>query len=998
MIYCPKCGTANRDGSRFCNECGEKLGTHTHVTCPQCGTLNPAQNVFCSECRGRLVPAVVSPSPGETTVGGQEEESSAARTQEPEDEVPAWLSELGATLSEEDRLAASEPEEDTAEIPDWLRDLRDSLPIDSGAETVGSPWLAGTPPAPAEEGSEPVLPATGAEEPPVPDWLVELRPLAQTHEPTPPRAASPEEEEEPSGWLDDLRASLTGEEASLVAGGTEEEKPAQLDDLQPEAAEEEGEEAPAWLADLQSEAAEEEEAPAWLADLQSEAEEEGEEVPAWLDDLQPEAAEEEGEEAPAWLADLQSEAAEEEGEEAPAWLADLQSEAAEEEEEEEPAWLTDLQSEAAEEEEEEEEPAWLADLQPEAAEEEEEEEAPAWLADLQSEAAEEEEEEAPAWLADLRSEAAEEEGEEESTWLADLRPEAAEEEGEEEAPAWLADLRPEAAEEEEEEAEPTWLADLQSEAEEEAPDLTPSGFEPQPTSGQVSDLEPAPAEEEPIPAIPETEAGEIPDWLAELQPPAIEVEARPEPPAFEEVPGETTSDWLAQLLGSTPEEEPLLETPAGETLPAEETPDWMAELQAEGPEDILFDDEEFPVQPESAEWLVTSTPGSERAEPLAPAEIPDWLMALKPPELREVGEGEAQVPTAEEPVKGTGLLAGLRGTLPVEMLIAQPRAALPTEALGTAPADTPQARLFADIVGRPPVAASKEIASTPAHAWAFIRRLIIFVALIVAVSLPLLLQEPLFPRTIAAAPAAEDMYNAIEPLDSDASVLIAFDYDPTSSGEMQVLAQALVGHVMDRGANVVVVSLLPAGPATAQAVLDGLAEERLSYADSYGLRYANLGYLPGQATAVRLMGLSLQTALPRDFQGTQVGELPVMANLNSLQDFDLVVELAATQETLRWWIEQARMPYDIPLGAGVSASIDPFARPYYETDSQQLVGMVSGVPGAAAYEALHTDQESPGGTLAARLDSQLAGHLIFILVLLIGNGVYLAQRGSGREH
>jgi hypothetical protein len=124
----------------------------------------------------------------------------------------------------------------------------------------------------------------------------------------------------------------------------------------------------------------------------------------------------------------------------------------------------------------------------------------------------------------------------------------------------------------------------------------------------------------------------------------------------------------------------------------------------------------------------------------------------------------------------------------------------------------------------------------------------------------------------------------------------------------------------------------------------------------------------------------------------------VMKDLDSIQGFDLIVELAATQETLRWWIEQARMPYDIALGAGVSASIDPLVKPYYETDPQQLVGLVSGVPGAATYEALRGGQDNPVGNLAARLDSQLAGHLIFILVLLVGNGVYLAQRAGGREH
>ena len=202
---------------------------------------------------------------------------------------------------------------------------------------------------------------------------------------------------------------------------------------------------------------------------------------------------------------------------------------------------------------------------------------------------------------------------------------------------------------------------------------------------------------------------------------------------------------------------------------------------------------------------------------------------------------------------------------------------------------------------------------------------------------------------------------------------------------------------MDQGARVVAISLLPAGPATAQSALDRLATERPDYADSYGQRYANLGYLPGQATAIRLLGLSLETALPQDFQGTLLDSMPVMQGLNSIQDFDLIVELAATQDTLRSWIEQAGTPYAVPLGAGVSASVDPFARPYYQTESQQLLGMIGGVPGAAAYEALRSGQDEPTDATAVRLDSQLAGNLVLVLVLLIGNVAYLARRGTGRK-
>jgi hypothetical protein len=48
------------------------------------------------------------------------------------------------------------------------------------------------------------------------------------------------------------------------------------------------------------------------------------------------------------------------------------------------------------------------------------------------------------------------------------------------------------------------------------------------------------------------------------------------------------------------------------------------------------------------------------------------------------------------------------------------------------------------------------------------------------------------------------------------------------------------------------------------------------------------------------------------------------------------------------------------------------------------------------YEALGNDQGQLEDATAARLDSLLAGHLILFLVLVIGNGVYLVQRGSGR--
>jgi hypothetical protein len=259
-----------------------------------------------------------------------------------------------------------------------------------------------------------------------------------------------------------------------------------------------------------------------------------------------------------------------------------------------------------------------------------------------------------------------------------------------------------------------------------------------------------------------------------------------------------------------------------------------------------------------------------------------------------------------------------------------------------------------------------------------------------------LLERPLLPRTIEPAPVVSGLYGAIDALPQGAPVLVAFDYDPTTRGEMDLVATTIVGHLMDQGARVIAVSMLPAGPATAQEVLDRLAADRPAYADGYGTTYVNVGYLSGQAAAVRLMGESLATAFAGEYtEGLPVNEMAVMVGVNNLADLDLVIDLAAAQSSLRWWVEQVGSSAQTPLGVGVSASVEPWARSYFEAEHNALVGVVGGVPGAAAYDALRSDSGQAATAAVIRLDSLLGGHVILILVLLFGNVVWLAQRARG---
>lgn len=50
---CPQCGHENPEGTKFCQECGGKLGAVKN-TCPACGAESPAGVKFCQECGAKL--------------------------------------------------------------------------------------------------------------------------------------------------------------------------------------------------------------------------------------------------------------------------------------------------------------------------------------------------------------------------------------------------------------------------------------------------------------------------------------------------------------------------------------------------------------------------------------------------------------------------------------------------------------------------------------------------------------------------------------------------------------------------------------------------------------------------------------------------------------------------------------------------------------------------------------------------------------------------------
>lgn len=509
----------------------------------------------------------------------------------------------------------------------------------------------------------------------------------------------------------------------------------------------------------------------------------------------------------------------------------------------------------------------------------------------------------------------------------------------------------------------------------------------------------------------------VPDWVMEVTP-ETEALTRPSPTATtEEIP-----DWLKETAAPTEEQasatetptwfkplEPTAEIPPPVPATEEEIPDWLkalrpseeelrAPIQPEAPSEIGLEE----IKVEKPAWLTAPPylePGEEEflpdwlrtpqpAAPVTPTpeaiapefrgELPDWIAALKPV--------EQAVPRIVEtgPVETAGPLAGLRSVLPLAAVVAEPH---PLPATPTTNPFAEHARLFEAVFTAP-------AAAPGARAKKSTRRDALFRALVYAL-LALAIIVPFFVPDLATAsirtfgtPTA-DLYDTIQALPPDALVLVSFDYDPGNIGEMDLQANALVRHLMQRRAHIIAISTLETGPQIAQQVLDRAARAAGNYA--YGTNYLNLGYLAGQEAGLRQLATSGFAPTATDYVYRRpLVQYADLARAQNWRNVALVIELAGSPEALQKWMEQVQPRVNAKIVAGVSASGEPRARAYRE--SKQLGAMMSGLIGAAQYEVL---MNQPGLAVIS-VGAQNAANIVFIALIVIGNLIFLFSRGKGK--
>ncbi len=265
-----------------------------------------------------------------------------------------------------------------------------------------------------------------------------------------------------------------------------------------------------------------------------------------------------------------------------------------------------------------------------------------------------------------------------------------------------------------------------------------------------------------------------------------------------------------------------------------------------------------------------------------------------------------------------------------------------------------------------------------------IDRRILFLIILACASVPLLLGVGV---KMSVTPPVQGLYDAIDGLEPGSYVWLAADYDPGSKPELSPMNYALVEHLFMRDIKVISASLWAPGPPLAQTVFDEIAPK---YGKEYGRDYVNLGFKEGREAVMVSVAEDLRRTFPEDHSGTPLDSIPMLAGIKNLQDVEMIVCVSAGYPGIKEWVQQIATRYDTTIGGGVTAVSGPEMYPYIQ--SGQLVGLLSGMKGAAEYEQL---VERPGLGIAG-MAAQSSVHIMVVLFIVFANIVYFLEKRRSR--
>lgn len=298
----------------------------------------------------------------------------------------------------------------------------------------------------------------------------------------------------------------------------------------------------------------------------------------------------------------------------------------------------------------------------------------------------------------------------------------------------------------------------------------------------------------------------------------------------------------------------------------------------------------------------------------------------------------------------------------------------------------------------------------------------IYIVVALAIIIPLII--PFNSKTYVTVPT-ENVYKKIDSFAGrkDRAILMCFSHDASTMAELFPMEVAILRHCFERKIQVFTICFMPAAKPLMDYALQTAKEE---YNVQSGIDYCNFGYKPWGLFLPILLGMGddIAEAVDIDDEGRKISNLEIMKEIKNYNEMNLVVDFAASAAVYSW-ITYARARFGANVAAGITAVMAADNYPYLQTG--QLIGMLSGLKGAAEYEKLvdifatHKEPDAEGilqpaprefskevlkvswiklsdiknrnyKTARIGMNAQTVAHIMIIVFIILGNIGYFSSK------
>ena len=260
----------------------------------------------------------------------------------------------------------------------------------------------------------------------------------------------------------------------------------------------------------------------------------------------------------------------------------------------------------------------------------------------------------------------------------------------------------------------------------------------------------------------------------------------------------------------------------------------------------------------------------------------------------------------------------------------------------------------------------------------------VYLMVAIAVVIPFIIPAE-FP--ISITPETQMLYDAIEALPDSCTVMLVFDYYPSTIAECEPMTRCALHHFWRKNCKVITLSNIPlGGPSMAETVTREIAPE---YGMVYGEDFVNLGYKANYVAVLSGMGTSIESIFPTDNSGTPLSELPMMDSVVNYEQVSFIFEVA-DNATADYWVSIVNAQFGVPMGCGTTAVSAP--KYYAFVGAGQFVGLLGGMKGAAEYEILVGKEDKA----VVGMGAQSLVHLLIIALVILGNISFFMLRKQKR--